>query len=106
MALSNTRILIYVLGWQGGTLTQVAQELGVAGTVILEADEDGMDVLCRMAQRRENYRGAHAMELFTALKPCVEALQRDFIGHTMPTWLQRALNTLQRMREVYLSSSS
>lgn len=61
--LSNTHVLCFVLGWQGGTIHQVAQELDVSNNTILDADEATMNWLCRLAQSVRNtneMRKAHA----------------------------------------------
>lgn len=52
-ALTNTAILCFVLGYQGGTVHQVAKELGVTVDDIIGADSDKMGILCRMAQRMQ-----------------------------------------------------
>jgi len=49
--LSNTEILCFVLGWQGGTVHQVAQCLMVTTDTILKADANVMHDLCRTAQK-------------------------------------------------------
>lgn len=51
-SMSNTEVLCFVLGWQGGTIHQVAQQLGVTTQLILDADYDMMQWLCRLAQVR------------------------------------------------------
>lgn len=48
--MSNTAILCFVLGWQGGTIHQVAEELGCTTGHILDADYEVMGELCRKAQ--------------------------------------------------------
>lgn len=48
--LTNTEILIAVLGWKGGTVNQVAQELMVTSDTILNADAHAMRSLIRIAQ--------------------------------------------------------
>ena len=49
--MSNTEILCYVLGWQGGTVHQIASELRVTVETILQADDEQMDILARAAQQ-------------------------------------------------------
>jgi Fic family protein len=44
------QILAFILGWQGGTVHQVADELKVSVQDVLNADDDKMQNLCRMAQ--------------------------------------------------------
>ncbi len=56
--LSNLEVLIFVLGLQGGTLQQVCTALGIGRgkpdcvpeSVILDADHEEMNRLCRLAQ--------------------------------------------------------
>ena len=48
--LSNTEILCFVIGWQGGTIHQLARALDVTNRLILEATYDDMQWLCRQAQ--------------------------------------------------------
>lgn len=55
-ALTNTHALCFVLGWQGGTVHQVARELGVNTQDILTADYDRMGELCRKAQQVKQER--------------------------------------------------
>lgn len=50
--MTNTEILMFILGWQGGTIHQLSKALGVADTLILDADNDAMQELCRLAQRK------------------------------------------------------
>ena len=49
--MSTTEILCFVLGWQGGTVHQVARALDVTTSHVLEATYDDMQDLCRQAQR-------------------------------------------------------
>jgi hypothetical protein len=49
-ALPNAQVLMFVLGWQGGTIHQVSKALGVTDSAILDADYDQMGELCRAAQ--------------------------------------------------------
>lgn len=50
LTISNTEILCFILGWQGGTVHQVAEALGVASELILNADYMLMQHLMRKAQ--------------------------------------------------------
>jgi len=52
--LSNTEILMFVRGWQGGTVDQIAAELGVTTLDIINADYDRMQDLMRLAQSKRN----------------------------------------------------
>jgi len=49
--ISNTEILMFIVGWQGGTLKQLASHLKVAEDEILSADYAKMQDLMRLAQR-------------------------------------------------------
>jgi hypothetical protein len=46
----NTEVLCFVLGWQGGTVHQIAEVLNVTTDAILSADWETMQWLCRLAQ--------------------------------------------------------
>lgn len=48
--LSFTQVLCFILGWQGGTIHQVAKEINVAVDIILNADYEVKQWLCRIAQ--------------------------------------------------------
>lgn len=48
--MTNTEILCWILGWQGGTLQQVSNELETTETVILAAEGECLRDLCRRAQ--------------------------------------------------------
>jgi|LakMenEpi03Aug12_release.lakeMendotaPanAssembly.Ray.scaffolds.fasta_scaffold355021_2 hypothetical protein len=50
MSLSNTQTLAYILGWESGTVYQVAETLNVDVGEILDADVDKMRELSRLAQ--------------------------------------------------------
>lgn len=54
--LSNTEVLLFILGYQGGTIHQLAKELGVKDTTILNADYEIMQGLCRLAQTTKAMR--------------------------------------------------
>lgn len=47
--LTNTQILCYVLGWQGGTIHQVAEKIKVSTDEILKANGEQLHALCRKA---------------------------------------------------------
>ena len=49
---SVTTILCFILGWQGGTIHQVSQVLGVTNNLILNADYHTQEWLFRLAQLR------------------------------------------------------
>lgn len=68
-ALGNTHVLMFVRGWQGGTLSQIAEELGVTGSDILDADGTRMGELARIAQRKlRDEEGRRADKLEEAMK--------------------------------------
>ncbi len=48
--LTNTEVLCFVIGWQGGTLAELALALCVPGEMIQTADREKMQELCRRAQ--------------------------------------------------------
>ena len=48
----NAVVLMFVRGWQGGTIHQIAAELGVEVSDIVTADADRMGVLMRDAQAK------------------------------------------------------
>ena len=49
--LSNTEVICFVLGQQGGTVHDIARRLMVSVDTIITADADIMRDLCRAAQR-------------------------------------------------------
>ncbi len=64
--LTNTEVLMFVTGWQGGTVHMLAAELfpgeNIAAGVqrIQSADYEEMQTLCRLAQQRRNERRTDA----------------------------------------------
>lgn len=48
--MNNTAILCFILGWQGGTVHQVSEVLGLSVSTILDANTSEMELLCRKAQ--------------------------------------------------------
>lgn len=50
MPISNLSALCFAMGHQGGTISQVARDLDVKTSDILEADENRMEDLLRLAQ--------------------------------------------------------
>ena len=52
--MTNTQILCFVLGWQGGTVHQVADALKIEPNWVLMADDNYMQILCRRAQQVRN----------------------------------------------------
>lgn len=49
--ISNAEILMFILGWQGGTIHDVATALGVSAYSIADADYEKMQDLMRSAQK-------------------------------------------------------
>jgi hypothetical protein len=49
--MTNTSILCFVIGWQGGTIHQLVDALKVSHNDILNATDEEMGILCRKAQR-------------------------------------------------------
>lgn len=58
--LTNTEILCYVLGWQGGTVYEVAKVIGTSPDSILNADDERLRFLCRLAQKARAILGTMA----------------------------------------------
>lgn len=96
-----THALCFILGWQGGTVHQVAAELGVNICEILNADHEQAGDLCRKAQqvKRVNDIDARTKLLFKHLGVCVRALKEDYAGHDTPSWLERAEGVFNVMAE-------
>ncbi|HEX4283687.1 MAG TPA: hypothetical protein VHZ28_01255, partial [Terracidiphilus sp.] len=73
--LSNTEILCFIVGWQGGTLHQLAEKLGVSTNEILHADYDQMQDLMRLAQKQSGNALNH--DLLTVLRKAWKAIAAD-----------------------------
>lgn len=90
--MSKTAILCFILGWQGGTVHQVAETLEVSTGDILDASDRELGDLCRKAQAVKWQW--HTTELnrvmYKHLGVCIDALERDYNGHECPPWLERA----------------
>lgn len=69
MAVSNLECLCFILGWQGGTVHQVAAMLDVSPDAITEAGHNEMQDLMRAAQTKSILRG---------LPPGAENLVKEF----------------------------
>ena len=54
--MTNCEILCFVLGWQGGTVHQVAQELNTTTDAVINASPKEMRELCRKALGLRNKR--------------------------------------------------
>jgi hypothetical protein len=57
-AFTNTETLMFIMGWQGGTIEQVASALHVSPRHILNADNKDMGELARAAQEVRRLRDA------------------------------------------------
>ncbi len=88
--MSNTHTLCFILGWQGGTVHQVAKELGVEVQEILDADEAYMGTLCRIAQAVAPKRKGIDGVVLKHFRVCINALKADYDGHPIPSWLDNA----------------
>lgn len=53
---SNTEILIFIVGWQGGTIHQIAEHLSIKTSDIILADYDKMQDLMRLAQTKRDLK--------------------------------------------------
>lgn len=53
---TNTEILMFISGWQGGTVHQIAEHLGVSITAIMLADYEDMQRLMRLAQQKSEMK--------------------------------------------------
>lgn len=53
ISVPNSIVLMFVRGWQGGTIHQIAAELGVTPIEIERADMERMGELMRLAQQRQ-----------------------------------------------------
>ena len=102
--LPNTAVLCFVMGNQGGTVHQVARDLGVEVNDILYADYDKMGELCRKAQAHywQTHNGDVNRLIFKHLTVCLDALKADYNGHDFPAWLERAIG-VQKIAAEYLS---
>jgi hypothetical protein len=52
--MKNLEILLAVLGWQGGTVHQVARTLGLNAFQIINANRKDMQEYCREAEKIRN----------------------------------------------------
>jgi hypothetical protein len=73
--LSNTEILCFIVGWQGGALHQLAEKLGVSTNEILNADYDQMQDLMRLAQKQSGNALNH--DLLAMLRKAWKAIAAD-----------------------------
>lgn len=93
MALTNLEILVFVRGWKGGDIHDLAYELGVSISDIIYADDARMNKLCIIAQ---NIRWKQQAELdinnilLKHLGICLSKLNVEYEGHAIPPWLERA----------------
>ena len=98
-----TLALCFALGWQGGTIHQVAAALQVSTSDILNADSTQQGELLRKAQAVywQEHKGDVNMLLFKHLRVCLEHLQREYIGHYVPSWLERAAGVAKILGELF-----
>lgn len=68
MSVSNTVALRFTLGWQRGTVYEVADALGVCAADILDADEARMDVLLQLAQVKRSSPSISKPDITSAYK--------------------------------------
>lgn len=101
MSLTNTHILCFVLGWQGGTVHQVAQELGVTTSDIIDAGDARMGELCRVAQKVQWKKGGINGQILKHLGRCVESLKAIHDGRDVPEWVLRASGIHKIVSECY-----
>lgn len=99
--MTNTQILAFILGYQGGTVHQIAYELGVSVDAVLDAEEAEMQTLCRKAQGIFLKRGGVNGLLVKHLGMCVSTLKADYGDHGIPAWLERAAGVLKIISEEY-----
>jgi len=66
--LTNTEILIFITGKQGGTVHQIAEKLGVTASDIINADYERMQQLCRAAQ---TVRTQELWKIFESCDPTI-----------------------------------
>lgn len=56
MKITNLEILLFIMGYQGGTVHQAAEDLDVSADKIINADYDEMQDLMRKAQRFRGFK--------------------------------------------------
>jgi len=76
MNVPNTTALIFAMGYQGGTVHQVAADLGVTTSDILNADADRMGDLLRLAQAYRNSRDRDVVPGYMHCAKCKFHLSR------------------------------
>ena len=71
----NTEILMFIIGWQGGTIHQLADAMGVPTWRIMNATYDDMQDLMRLAQqKRASTKPAVPKEVVEALRYAKEQM--------------------------------
>jgi hypothetical protein len=90
--LPHTHVLCFIMGWQGGTVHQVASALGVEVNDILDASQERMGELARMAQvvYWKEHKGEVNMLLLKHLSRTLAYLEAHFDGIERPEWINRA----------------
>ena len=99
--MTNTQILAFILGYQGGTVHQIAYELGVTTEAVIDADDNMMQILCRKAQAQFFQKGGVNALLVKHLGMCVSTLKSEYGDHDVPHWLERAAGVLKIVSESY-----
>ena len=74
---SNTVVLMFILGWQGGTIHQVAKELNVTTDDILFADHEKMGTLMRIAQQKGKMQHAKVVTELRHMVECFKDTPRE-----------------------------
>lgn len=65
-SISNLTVLMFIMGYQGGTIHQCAEHLGTTAKDILSASPSRMDDLMRQAQLFRNKRSSDAYPVYAA----------------------------------------
>lgn len=100
--MTNTHILAFMLGYQGGTVHQIAQELGVETAYIIDATDGEMENLMRKAQRIFWQRGRVNALLVKHLGKCCATLKAQYDDpDAIPAWLERAQGVCNIIGECY-----
>ena len=100
--MTNTQILAFILGYQGGTVHQIAAELKVTVAEVLDADDKAMQVLCRNAQAVFWKKGGINALLLKHLGRCVATLRSQWEDpDNMPEWLNCASGVHKIISESY-----
>lgn len=95
-SISNTEILMFILGWQGGTIHQLADAMGVPNWRIMNATYDDMQDLMRLAQQKRA-----ATHPATPIQAALDTLEKmepyfDLSGKDLQFQIA-AISTLQKI---------